>query len=549
MKKTQDSLDILYQFALGACQEIDSFKPDLLVSLAHSDSGPMAALNACWQTAHPEPLPPTVRINFGLEKDSSFTDFRQKYQMGGYDSTWASTMDVAHRVTWFGQQEDWCHELLEILTDVANVPAQPQRILLLDEYCGGKSVYYAAFGLLHGVFPAAEIRFIYGITDWARCLGEDWLELHAPAFLAELQKDMKENFLNSPYFCRGRFPTPLHEALKNVMAGSEDIDPLSLRWQKPTAQSPAVQTLREKGLALDLVLGCSAWVMDKIGTYMVNRLACEPFSQEMPVSQEIHSDEGEIFAFNRILPDPELIALGKAWTPSGITTRHWAEIHGISMKKARRQLKWEWQHRRNVQPRGFGKSTVYLVEASSAPRESEESREIVYWAQEYHLLAGPCDYYLLFDILVPHKVTHVLDLTTYPLAPPDMHYFPNPNPDWGVGTHYGNRLAEEAAEKAYALEILNIPLQPFQVPSVSEMQSVLDVIDRVLAQDGVLFVHDIQGGERVGMVLGCWRVRHGWDARLALHDLQERYLSTGMGYRLPGTEAQRRFVLKWQNGM
>ena len=86
-------------------------------------------------------------------------------------------------------------------------------------------------------------------------------------------------------------------------------------------------------------------------------------------------------------------------------------------------------------------------------------------------------------------------------------------------------------------------IRDLSVPAVPELVAILDAIDAELANGGLVYVHCWAGCGRTGVVVGCWLVRHGIDARSALARIGE---TRGLG--CPQTLEQRLQVLSWEPG-
>ena len=61
-----------------------------------------------------------------------------------------------------------------------------------------------------------------------------------------------------------RFPTPQHEALKQVVVGSQDVSPESLALRALSVEDAELQALAEWGIPAGQALGCRAWVEAKV---------------------------------------------------------------------------------------------------------------------------------------------------------------------------------------------------------------------------------------------------------------------------------------------
>jgi protein-tyrosine phosphatase len=90
--------------------------------------------------------------------------------------------------------------------------------------------------------------------------------------------------------------------------------------------------------------------------------------------------------------------------------------------------------------------------------------------------------------------------------------------------------------------------QDLFVPSVEQMQTILDTIDESLEAGRAVYVHCWGGVGRTGTVVGCWLLRHDLAEPTNVLDtvMKLRKQDRERGQRMsPETAAQQRFVKKW----
>ncbi len=534
---TQQALEALYQLAAGVCQEILTFQPELLVSLAHSDFGPLHATQVYWRQTQPKSFPQFVRINLGVEKQHIYETWRLANAMSGFDVNYTSTPDFHHYQTWFNQNKKYLSEFRTLLNGAAATNLQPQRVLILDEISHG-GTRAAAFGLLSGLYPDAELRFTAGVQDWTNALGEEWLNTFYPALWQDLQtKKTSENL-------KYRFPTELHPLLKQIVVGTEDAIDDSLAIQPLHESSPVVQKLMEHGISVQDSLNCSQWVCDQITDYVTRRLS----GQMPPDGCEDHSEPGYQ---SWPMETKEKIWI-EIWTRNGVSLPRWAKLAGTTRAQAWHEIREEWQFYQNIQPAGFGARTRYCVDSTFLPEPSEEKAQkmsLFLALPGGRILAqGYPGFSFSLEKIIEEQIDWIIDLTTAPSAPESEHYFPNCNPDW-FHTSYHEWLQEMAAKDGRQITIRNDPIQPYTIPSTEQMAAILDALDQAMAEGKKILLHDLRGNERAGLVLACYLIRHGQPPREALRWLNQEISNTFIkGYRIPGTEGQYRFALAWKIG-
>ena len=534
---TQQALESLYQLASGVSQEICTFQPELLVSLAHSDLGPLNAAQVYWNQTQQRSFPLIVRINLGVEKQHIYETWRLANGMDGFDVNYTTTPDFHHYQVWFYQNNRYQAEFQSLLNESATADFTPKRVLILDEISHGNT-RTIAFGLLSGMYPEAELRFIAGVQDWTNALGEEWLNAFYPAQWQELQtKKTSENL-------KHRFPTELHSQLKQIVVGAEDMDDDSLAFQAIQESNPVIQKLAEQGISVQDSLACSQWVCDLITEYVTRRLS----GQKQPESCE---DPTEPWFQSWPMEAKDKLWI-EIWTHNGVSLPRWTKLMGVTRTRAWHEICKEWQFYQNIQPAGFGARTRYWVDARFLPEPSEEKAQamsLFLTLPGGRILAqGYPGTMFSVEKIIEDQIDWVIDLTTAPSAPESEHYPPNRNPDW-VHTGYQDWLQDLAGEAGWQITIRNYPIQPYTIPTVEQIATILDAVDQGIAEGKKILLHDLRGNERAGLVLACFLIRHGQPPREALRWLNQALQNTFIkGYRIPGTEGQYRFALAWKVG-
>ncbi len=120
----------------------------------------------------------------------------------------------------------------------------------------------------------------------------------------------------------------------------------------------------------------------------------------------------------------------------------------------------------------------------------------------------------------------------------------------GEGEDYREMLKQETRRHNVKIEHVRMPIKDMGVPTVEEMQGILDKIDTALIDNQAVYVHCMAGIGRTGMVVGCHLVRHGIDPKAVFPLMQELRKNIPYGaYASPETTTQEQFVLDWQAGL
>jgi hypothetical protein len=102
----------------------------------------------------------------------------------------------------------------------------------------------------------------------------------------------------------------------------------------------------------------------------------------------------------------------------------------------------------------------------------------------------------------------------------------------------------------HQVNIQRYPIPDFSIPKSKNLTlQILDQIDAVISENGLVYVHCWGGIGRTGTIVGCWLSRHGYPGESALkrlHNLWQKCPKSS--YRnSPESKAQEQYVINWNN--
>jgi protein-tyrosine phosphatase len=115
---------------------------------------------------------------------------------------------------------------------------------------------------------------------------------------------------------------------------------------------------------------------------------------------------------------------------------------------------------------------------------------------------------------------------------------------------YESQLQPLAKEMDISVKLVRMQIRDMGVPSGEDMITILDEIDRLLDQNGALYVHCWGGRGRTGTVVGCYLARHDLAVGEATLDLLAELRKKDPISHLPSpeTKIQADFVRSWTKG-
>ena len=108
-------------------------------------------------------------------------------------------------------------------------------------------------------------------------------------------------------------------------------------------------------------------------------------------------------------------------------------------------------------------------------------------------------------------------------------------------------LHKERRRRGKRTDYYRFPIVDRNVPDISVMTDILDLIDRKISDGELIYVHCFRGLGRTGIVVACYLIRHGMTNEEALAHIPNLRIGVAGDFRSsPETEIQRKFVLNWE---
>lgn len=116
-------------------------------------------------------------------------------------------------------------------------------------------------------------------------------------------------------------------------------------------------------------------------------------------------------------------------------------------------------------------------------------------------------------------------------------------------TPYQDYLRELATRGRQEVQCLRFPIQDLGIPSVAEMNTILDAVDGSLAAGRPVYVHCFGGVGRTATVVCCWLLRHGLASQDNVAQVIAQLRQADAHTRMrpaPENSEQRLFVAQWR---
>lgn len=111
---------------------------------------------------------------------------------------------------------------------------------------------------------------------------------------------------------------------------------------------------------------------------------------------------------------------------------------------------------------------------------------------------------------------------------------------------YAEVLADEVKKLGKQTTHIRMAIPDFSTPSSEYMANILQMLDQLLENDQVIYLHCHGGKGRTGMTVGCYLVQHGLSGEAALAQIARWRKDNPDGEKpSPETEQQTQFVVNW----
>jgi protein tyrosine/serine phosphatase len=102
----------------------------------------------------------------------------------------------------------------------------------------------------------------------------------------------------------------------------------------------------------------------------------------------------------------------------------------------------------------------------------------------------------------------------------------------------------------YQVKTCRFPIHDYSIPDSDNLTSeILDLIDKTIKENGMVYLHCWGGIGRTGTVVGCWLSRHGYPGKNALQRLHTLWQQCPKSsYRnSPESKEQEQYIINWND--
>ena len=111
---------------------------------------------------------------------------------------------------------------------------------------------------------------------------------------------------------------------------------------------------------------------------------------------------------------------------------------------------------------------------------------------------------------------------------------------------YSPILSDIGRQLETSVQHLRVPVKDLGIPTSSDMDRILRIVDESVQDDKPVYVHCVGGIGRTGTVIGCYMVEQGMTGPEALQKIEALRKPTPYSrVNSPDNEVQREMVLSW----
>jgi hypothetical protein len=353
-----EGLALLWNTAKRVVAQIQSFQPDIVLSLLHSGWAPAKAALMLWNATQKSPFPPLVKTNLGREKIKAYPGGSKKIGNVNFLGMHSELFQIGHFLAWLESQVSWQDELKAQIQAQLPPDVTPERIMLVDDWIAEGNTFILALGLLDIIYPDAEKHFVAGDLSWKRGFERFWLERFHPQIFERLERSQTEGGFSEDD--RRAFETRINR----LVPGTEDVNPNSFDWRPVTVSSPVILCL-ESYLPAEEWLDLPRFVQETIERFVEERI--QEYQRGMLDDYSLTSLQERGF-YPKLRQDT--LILRDLWLKEeSITRRQIIEKYKLTPGKASRLLR-SMLRRDLLERHGRGGGTFYRLPPDAYPPAS-----------------------------------------------------------------------------------------------------------------------------------------------------------------------------------
>ncbi len=484
--------------AEALCREIETYQPDLLVSLMHSSRMLVEVTALLWQKTRQAPFPPVIKTNIGREKTNIYI-LEQPREDWMFYRVHFDEQDRGRLWAWLETRPQWQDQLRRQTAQVCGPEFLPHKILIVDEFVFmGVTAAFAA-GLTGLAFPNASIKFSAGYLDeWCQAMYRAWLAAFHPQILP-LVPDKDAFDADSE---------KIEDQISLLVPGTEDVAPDSLDWQPIRPGSPLLDPLLRL-LPADEWLQMPPWVEQTL------LAGVDAFLNGGPLTDIPAQPAGWL---QTMVLGPVARIIREAVAGRELTSRRIANLCNCTQAKAARMLAQLCEDDL-LTFHGDGSTRNYVIfprpsalRTIKAPTPQQALN--AFWLVPDQALVSRSPFSSSKDITKGlHWLVHDCRIDRILLL--DQPYSHNSLNDLKHKL-LGNR--RRGAETLRVETILTSPLSCQD--TVEAWLPVLERFEQALERGERLFVQDTRWPVRTGVLAGMYLIRHGCSAAQAMRTLE-----------------------------